>query len=108
MPFIARWPGVTPAGTVCDQLTTLGDLAATCAQLLGVELRDGDAEDSVGILPLLQGNTDVVVRDFAVHHSASGRFAIRKDHWVFIDAPSGDDNNREPEWFYERKGIHPP
>lgn len=106
VPFIARWPGITPSGSVCDQLTILGDLIATCAQLLGVELRDGDAEDSVSILPLLQGNTDAVVRDFAMHHSCSGRFAIRKDHWVFIDALSGDDN-REPDWFKKERGYTP-
>ncbi|MBI2437355.1 MAG: arylsulfatase [Lentisphaerae bacterium] len=109
VPFIARWPGVTPAGAVCNQLVSLGDLIATCAQLTGVKLRDGEAEDSVSILPLLQGDTIAVVRDCVVHHSYSGRFAIRKAHWVFIDAPSGDDNDEhgEPEWFKKERGYAP-
>lgn len=106
VPFIARWPGVTPAGAVCDQLTTLGDLMATCAQMLDVALPEDEGEDSLGILPLLQGRTDVPTRRMAVHHSCSGRFAVRRDNWVFIDAPSGDDNG-EPEWFKQERGYTP-
>jgi arylsulfatase A-like enzyme len=106
VPFVARWPGVTPAGAVCDQLTILGDLMVTCAQLTGTVLEEGEGEDSISMLPLLQGETDTPVRDFAVHHSCSGRFAVRKGDWVFIDAASGDDN-REPEWFKEERGYTP-
>ena len=104
VPFVARWPGVTPAGAVCEQLTILGDLLATCAQLMGRTLRKSEGEDSVSMLPLLHGHIDTPIRDFAVHHSASGRFAIRKNNWVFIDAPSGDDNH-EPDWFKEERGY---
>lgn len=104
VPFIARWPGVTPPGAVCNQLTILGDLMATCAQIIGIQLREGEGEDSISILPLLQGNVDTPVRDVAVHHSCSGRFAIRKADWVFIDAPSGDDSH-EPEWFKKERAY---
>ena len=106
IPFIARWPDVTPAGTVCNQLTILGDFIATCAELTGVELKREEGEDSVSVLPLLQGETDAPVREFAIHHSAHGNFAIRKGEWVFIDAPSGDDN-QEPGWFKEERGYTP-
>lgn len=104
VPFVARWPGVTPAGSVCDQLALLGDFMATCAQLTGTQLSSGAAEDSISILPLLQGQVDVPVRRSAVHHSCAGRFALRRDDWVFIDAPSGDDN-REPDWFKAERGY---
>ena len=106
VPFVARWPKVTPAGSTCDQLTVLGDFIRTCAQMMDVALPEDEAEDSVSILPLLQGDTDAVVRDTVVHHSCSGKFGIRKDHWVFIDAPSGDDN-KEPEWFKQERGYTP-
>lgn len=106
VPFIASWPGVTPAGSTCGRLACLGDLAATCAQMLGVELRESEAEDSFGILPLLHGRADAPARDCIVHHSCSGRFAIRKGDWVFIDSPSGDDN-REPDWFKAERGYAP-
>lgn len=113
VPFIARWPRVTPAGSVCHQLTILADFIATCAQICGVELPRGKAEDSISILPLLEGETDRPVRNVAVHHSGSGQFAIRKDNWVFIDAPSGDDNalrggeSGEPAWFKQVRGYVP-
>ncbi len=104
VPFIARWPSVTPDGAVCDQLISLGDLIATSAQITDSELEDDEGEDSVSILPLLRGETEAAVREFTVHHSASGRFAIRKGDWVFIDSPSGDDN-QEPEWFKKERGY---
>ncbi|MDE2807413.1 MAG: arylsulfatase, partial [Gemmatimonadota bacterium] len=104
VPFVARWPGVTPAGSVCDQLALLGDFMATCVQLTGAQLPPGAAEDSISILSLLQGQVDEPVRRSAVHHSCAGRFALRQDDWVFIDAPSGDDN-REPDWFKAERGY---
>ena len=104
VPFIARWPGAIPAGAVCPQLALLGDFIATCGEIVGAELPAGTAADSMSILPLLQGQLDRPVRRWAVHHSASGRFALRRDNWVFIDAPSGDDN-QEPDWFKAERGY---
>lgn len=104
VPCLARWPGVTPAGSVCDRLVGLNDLMATCSDLLGVSLPPGAGEDSVSLWPLLQGRPDAPGRSFAVYHSGRGRFALRKGDWVFIDAPSGDDNN-EPAWFKARRGY---
>ena len=103
VPFIARWPEVIAPGSECDQLTSHGDLLATCAQMVDAPVPEGAAEDSVSMLPLLQG-AEQGTRTFAVHHSCSGRFAIRQGDWVFIDAPSGDDN-KEPQWFKEERGY---
>ncbi len=104
VPFIARWPGVTPAGTVCNQLVGLIDLLATCAHMLDADVPMGEGQDSVSILPLLEGEIDAPIRDSIVYHSASGKFAIRQRGWVFIDARTGDDN-REPEWFKAERGY---
>ena len=104
VPFVASWPALIPRGSRCDQLIGLGDLMATCSELVGVELPEGAGEDSVSMLPLLRGCTDTPVRKFAIHHSASGKFAIRKGDWVFIDVPSGDDNC-EPDWFKSERGY---
>jgi arylsulfatase A-like enzyme len=102
VPHIARWPGVTTEGSECDQLTSHLDLMATCADFLGVALPEEAGEDSVSQMPLLRGERSP--RPFAVHHSASGKFAVRRGEWVFIDAPSGDDN-REPQWFKDERGY---
>ena len=108
VPFVASWPASIPQGSRCDQLIGLGDLMATCAEMTGIELPEGAGEDSVSILPLLRGDTDTPVREFAIHHSGSGKFAVRKGDWVFIDAPSGDDGDREPDWFKAERGYTPP
>lgn len=79
---------------------------ATCAQITGAALSPNEAEDSVSILPLLQGDTDSPVRDFAIHHSMRGTFAVRKGDWILIDGPTGGDN-AEPEWFREKRGYEP-
>lgn len=106
VPYVARWPGVTPAGAVCDQLVGLGDLMATCAEITGGRIEDGMAEDSVSLLPLLQGRVDEPVRKYAVHHAAHGPFAVRKGDWVLIDAVEGKDpTNHEPDWFREERGY---
>jgi arylsulfatase A len=104
VPFIARWPGVTPAGAVCDQLVGLIDLMATLAELLGVELGSDEGEDSVSMLPLLQGEIDAPIREDLIYHSASGKFAVRRSDYVLIDASSGDDN-QEPDWFKRERGY---
>lgn len=103
-PFVAHWPGVVPAGTVCDQPTCLSDLIATCADIVGDELPEGAGEDSVSILPLLEGGVETPTRESLVHQSGSGKFALRRGNWVFIDAPQGNDKP-EPEWFKERRGY---
>ena len=108
VPFIARWPGTIKAGTVSDETICHVDVMATVAAILDVKLPANAAEDSVSLLPLLRGeHLDHPVREATVHHSAQGRFAIRKGDWVLIDAPTGDDNGRkgEPEWLAKERGY---
>lgn len=104
VPFVARWPGVVEAGTTCEHLTTLGDLLATAADLAETVVPEGAGQDSVSIVPLLHGAGPV--RHCAVHHSMKGKFALRQGHWVFIEAPTGDDNS-EPDWFRAERGYEP-
>ncbi len=85
VPFVVRWPGKTPAGAVSNELIELTDLLATTAAIVGAELPNGAGEDSRNILPaLLAEKPAKPVRDFAVHHSLWGVFAIRKGPWKMI------------------------
>jgi arylsulfatase A len=86
IPFIASCPGLIEAGSVCDELVSLGDLFATCADLTGEPLPDGAGEDSVSLLPLLRGERRAV-RDHVVHHSINGKFAIRDGRWKLVLCP---------------------
>jgi len=108
VPFIARWPGKIKAGAVSDETMCHVDFMATVAALLGAKLPDNAAEDSVNVLPVLLGLPRTTpAREATVHHSISGKFAIRKGDWVFIDAPSGDDNGGkgEPEFLKAERGY---
>ncbi len=101
VPFIARWPGKIQPGTTSDEIICHVDFMATVAAILGHELPDNAAEDSISILPALLGEqVKTPLREATVHHSARGKFAVRQGDWVLIDAPSGDDNgaNGEPAW----------
>lgn len=81
VPFIVRWPGRVKAGSQSSQLVCLTDLMATCAEILGVDLPETAAEDSMSLLPALLGMTGGSLRQSVVHHSISGRFAIRQGSW---------------------------
>ena len=112
VPFIARWPGKIQAGSVGDETMCHVDFMATVAAILGERLPDNAAEDSVNVLPVLLGERlSAPVREATVHHSAQGKFAIRQGDWVFIDAPSGDDNGArgEPQWLKDERNYtqHP-
>jgi arylsulfatase A-like enzyme len=108
VPFMARWPGKIPSGAVSDETMCHVDFMATVAAILGHQLPDNAAEDSVNMLPAFLGEKlSAPIREATVHHSARGKFAIRKGDWVLIDAPSGDDNrgNGEPDWLKKERGY---
>ncbi|HVW01351.1 MAG TPA: arylsulfatase [Planctomycetaceae bacterium] len=81
IPFIVRWPARVKAGTRTDQPVCLTDLLATCAEILGERLPANAGEDSVSLLPVLEGRATAPVREAVVHHSIDGSFAIRQGRW---------------------------
>lgn len=87
VPFIVRWPGHAPAGTVCSEMVSLADILATTAAVVGVKLPPADkaAEDSYNILPAILGDTAAPIRRDMFVHSADGVFAIRKGPWKWIE-----------------------
>ena len=86
IPCIARWPRVIKPGTTCGALVCLSDLLATCADIVGDELPDNAAEDSFSMMPLFRG-TGPSGRTAVVHHSISGKFAIRNERWKLVLCP---------------------
>jgi len=115
VPFIARWPGRIPAGSDCDELITLVDLAATLAALTGQTVPPGAAIDSCNVLPALLGQPhDRPARETFVAHvgGVAGKvpLAIRQGPWKLITEggarPSFKDanqSNRAPLTGEERK-----
>jgi arylsulfatase A-like enzyme len=87
VPFLIRWPGVVEPGRRSDQLICLTDLMATCAGILRERLPGDAGEDSVSLLPALQGHDRGPLREAVVHHSINGSFAIRQGDWKLALCP---------------------
>ena len=85
VPFIAKWPGRIPAGTLSDEPISLVDLLATFAAIVGERLPNDSAEDSVNMLSALTGSeTASLPRTAMVHHSGGGAFALREGRWKIL------------------------
>ena len=82
-PFIVRWPGKVPPGSMCKEVVSLNSLMATCAELVGVPLPTDAGEDSFSILPLLLGNKTAAAPLFV----AGGLYgySARRGPWVYIE-----------------------
>ena len=108
VPFAVRWPGRIEPGSQCEQTITLADVMATCADVLGHDLPAEAAEDSVSLLPTLQGQqTSEPLHDVVVHHSVSGHFAVRSGKWklLFCRGSGGWSPPREAE--AEKQNLPP-
>ncbi|WP_372751884.1 arylsulfatase [Labilibaculum sp.] len=108
LPFIVSYPDKIKKGKTSNRLVSQTDILATLADYLNIELDNNNAEDSYSFIDELidgeQANT--IEREMAIHHSASGKLAIRKGDWVFINSKSGRDN-AEPQWFKDSLGVVP-
>lgn len=98
VPFLVRWPGQTPVGSVSAELVELTDLLATVAEITGVALPTGAGPDSRSILPaLLAEKPEKPVREYAVHHSMQGVFAIRQGPWKLVHEHRGSGGFSQPK-----------
>lgn len=85
VPFVVRWPGRVKADRVVEDSICHNGLLATCAEMLGVKLKDDEGVDSFSILPHLLGvKQGDKTHPLIVHHSGYGKFSIRKGKWKFI------------------------
>lgn len=93
VPFIVRWPGRAPAGTVCEEMVSLADILAATAAIVGDKLPEAGkaAEDSYNILPAILGQNATPIRPDMILHSADGVFAIRKGPWKWIEGVPVDE-----------------
>jgi len=85
VPFLVRWPRVIEAGTTSDEPVCQTDLLATLAEIVGVELGNDAAEDSISLLPALRSTSDgSPFRGPIVHQSGSGHFGLRDGRWKLV------------------------
>jgi arylsulfatase A-like enzyme len=67
VPMIARWPGTTPAGTVCNDLIDSTDFWPTLVELAGIDV-GGDDIDGCSFAPQLRGQAGSPRRWVFMHH----------------------------------------
>ena len=98
VPFLLRWPKVVKAGRTWDGPVCQTDLLATLVDVLGADLPDDAGEDSVSFKDVLMGEPEPEhERAPMVHHSSSGRFAIRAGNWKLIMP----DKKKSPRELYD-------
>ena len=96
VPFIVEWPDSAPKNASSDKIICTTDFFATCAELTGYQTKDTEAEDSYSMLSLITGEKDAEIREYTVHHSINGSFAIRKGNWKLSVCPGSGG------WSYPR------
>ena len=98
IPYIVGWPDRIKPGITCDRFVELADFYATALSLAGAPQSAGAAggasggADSFDMTPLLLGEPAPDYRDFAVHHSSQGRWAIRRGSWKLLLHPGSGGN----------------
>ncbi len=94
VPYLVRWPGHVPAGTVCDETISLVDTLASVAKITGYSLPkvSEGAEDSHDVSKAWLGQKyEGSLRPDLIVHSADGVFAIRKGPYKWIEGLPADD-----------------
>jgi arylsulfatase A-like enzyme len=82
VPFIARWPGVIPAGTSSSEMSMNFDLFATCMRLAGVPMPNDRIIDGKDIMPVLVGESPSP-HDTLLFYDTRTLLALRHQQWKY-------------------------
>lgn len=82
VPFLARWPGVIPAGEVRGEMSMNFDLFVTCLQLAGVSLPQDRIIDGKDILPVLKGEAPSPHETFYFYDTRN-LVGVRHHQWKY-------------------------
>jgi arylsulfatase len=84
VPCIMRWPGVIPAGTICNKLACSIDILPTLAEITGAQLPEHKI-DGVSILPLLHGDVNAFPRHTLYYYYRQNSLeGVQKDYWKLV------------------------
>ena len=97
VPFLVRWPDKVAAGSTSSQITSLCDVFATAADLVGHKVPDNAGEDSFSLLPILQAKDREPIRPYLLQQAFSGArdLAIRRGKWKYLAHKGSGGNNYE-------------
>jgi arylsulfatase A-like enzyme len=89
--MMVRWPGVTRAGSTCDEVVTSTDFYPTILEMAGLKPRPKQHRDGLSLVPLLQrtGRLDrKAIYWHWPHYGNQGGFpggAVRAGRWKLIE-----------------------
>jgi arylsulfatase len=84
VPFIIRWPGKTPEGTVCNKLACAVDLLPSFASIAHGKLSDNKI-DGVDITSLWMGDFKSEPRETMLYYFGKNNLnAVRKGNWKLV------------------------
>ncbi len=95
VPFIARWPGVIPAGMVNDAMCINFDLFPTSLQLAGVTPPRDRIIDGIDILNVLRGDR-ISPHDRFYYYDTRTLVAMRYQHWKYFRYHTTDNGSYWP------------
>ena len=99
VPFIVRWPGRVKPGATSAQLTSLTDVMATIAAIIGANLPDNAAEDSFNMLPASLVEDKAPIRPYLLQQAFGGArtLSIRRCPWKYLDHTGSGGNRYETD-----------
>lgn len=99
VPFVVRWPKMIKGGSKSDELICHTDFMPTVADLIGFDLPDDAAVDGFSYASIFSRGKRVMERPAVIHHSISGKFAIRDAEWKLVLSPGSggwsDPNDKQ-------------
>ena len=104
VPFIVRWPGKVKPGSTSAQLTSMTDVIATIAGVIGTELPKDAAEDSFSMLPAYLGKDTTPIRPYILQQAFGNvpALSIRRGNWKYLDHTGSGGNRYEKNPELER------
>ena len=84
VPCIMRWPGMIPAGEICNKLASSIDILPTLAAITGAPLPSNKI-DGISILPLMLGDKTASPRhEFYYYYGQNNLEAVQRDYWKLV------------------------
>jgi arylsulfatase len=84
VPFLIRWPGKVPAGTVSNEIVHEMDLFATFASFVGGSVPNDRVIDSIDQTDFLLGKSDKSGRDSVVVYVGSELYGVKWQDWKMM------------------------
>lgn len=84
VPFIVRWPGKLPKGTICDEPVISLDVLPTVCAAAGAKLPDDRLYDGKDLLPALRGQTKKPLHKALFWDDGVKQWAVREGKWKLL------------------------